>query len=149
MKAPKLFLIALATSGALSTLSAQYDVPQSTPPNADQLPIVNNAAPLASLDAQLGTAVFDQRGAYASAFDEANRQVDAQVARLRSRGLVFAEEASANLASARDQARQAFRDLSLTTEETWATARHNAVNSVRKIQDALADLEKTATQSRG
>ncbi len=141
-------LLALA-AGALSPLSAQYDVPQPTPPGADQPPIVNQAAPLASLDAQLGSAVFDQRGAYASAFDEANRQVDAQVARLRARGLVFAEEASANLATARDQGRQVFRDLSLTTEETWATARHNAVSALRKIQDALEDLEKTSTQPQG
>jgi hypothetical protein len=146
MKAPITSLFALVASGALF---AQYDVPAPRPPNADQAPIVNTEAPLASLDSQLGTAVYDQRGAFASAFDEANRQVDAQVARLRSRGLIFADEASNNLASARDEARSAFRDLSLTTEETWPTARHNAVNALRKIQDALADLEKTATGTQG
>src|SRR4051812_15379172 len=111
MKAPRIFLLTLAaTTGAICTLSAQYDVPQPTPPNADQPPVVSPAAPLASLDSQLTTAVYDQRGAYATAFDEANRQVDVQVARLRARGLVFADEASANLAAARDQARQVFRD---------------------------------------
>src|SRR4051812_1452151 len=83
MKASMISLLALATTGALS-VSAQYDVPQPTPPNADRPPIVNDAAPLASLDMQLGNAVYDQRGAYASAFDEANRQVDVQVARLRA-----------------------------------------------------------------
>jgi hypothetical protein len=148
MKAPMISLLALATTGALATLSAQYDVPQSTPPIAEQAPIVNTEAPVASLDSQLGTAVFDQRGAFASAFDEANRLVDVQVARLRSRGLIFGEEASTNLTSAREEARQAFRDLSLTTEETWPTARHNAVSSLRKIQDALVNLEKTATRPR-
>src|SRR3954462_14832423 len=134
MKAPMITLFALAASGALL---AQYDVPQPTPPNADQPPIVNTDPPLASLDAQLGTAPYAQRGAFASAYDEANRQVDVQVARLRSSGLLFSDPASANLANARDEARQVFRDLSLTTEETWTTARHNAVNAIRKVQDAL------------
>jgi hypothetical protein len=143
MKTPMISLLALAATGALF---AQYDVPEPRPPNADQVPIVNTEAPLASLDAQLGTAVFDQRGAFASAFDEANRQVDVQVAQLRARGLVFADPAAANLANARDEARVVFRDLSLTTEETWQTARHNAINALRKVQDALVDLEKTATR---
>lgn len=140
------FLLLTLAAGAALPLAAQFDVPEPTPPNADQPPIVNRDAPLASLDAQLTTAVFDQRGAFATAYDDANRLVDAQVARLRSQGLIFAPAASANLANARDEARQVFRDLSLTTEETWVTARHNAVTALRKLQDALADLEKTATR---
>src|SRR4051812_34577762 len=128
MKTPMISLFALAATGALL---AQYDVPEPRPPNADQVPVVNTDAPLVSLDAQLGNAVYDQRGAFASAYDEANRQVDVQVARLRTRGLIFTDPASANLANARDEARIVFRDLSLTTEETWQTARHNAVNALR------------------
>jgi hypothetical protein len=149
MKPPLISLLALAVTGALSPLAAQLAVPEPPPPNADQPPVVNTEAPLASLDSQLGTAVYDQRGAYASAFDEANRLVDVQVARLRTRGLVFAPEAVTNLATAREDARQVFRDLSLTTEETWATARHNATGALRRIQDALTDLEKTATRPQG
>lgn len=146
MKTPIISICLLGALAGLSPLAAQLMVPEPTPPNADQPPIVNRDAPLASLDAQLGTAVYDQRGAFATAYDDANRLVDVQVARLRTQGLVFAPEALANLATARDDARQVFRDLSLTTEETWATARHNAVNALRKIQDALVDLEKTATR---
>jgi hypothetical protein len=145
MKIPHLSLLALAAAGAFASLSAQLAVPPAPPANADQPPVINTEAPLASLESQLGSAVFDQRGAFASAYDEANRFVDVQVAQLRARGLIFAEEASANLAAAREQAKQVFRDLSLTTEESWSTARHNAMNAIRKIQVALVDLEKTAT----
>jgi hypothetical protein len=141
------FLAVLALAAGISLpLAAQFDVPEPTPPGADRAPVVDRNAPLASLDAQLGNAVFDQRGAFATAYDEANRLVDVQVARLRSDGLIFAPQAEANLANAREEARQVFRDLSLTTEETWTTARHNGVNALRKIQDALVDLEKTATR---
>lgn len=134
---------------ALSPLVAQLAVPEPPPANVDQPIVVSPNAPLASLDAQLGTAAFDQRGAFAKAFDDANALVDTKVAELRSRGLVFADEASANLESARESARNAFRDLSLTTEETWQTARSNALQSLRRIQDALNDLEKSGTPRQG
>jgi hypothetical protein len=149
MKTPHLSLLALALAGAFATVSAQLAVPPAPPLNADQPPVVSTEAPLASLEAQLGAAIFDQRGAFAAAFDEANRLVDVQVAQLRARGLIFADEASANLAVAREEATQVFRDLSLTTEESWTTARHNAMSALRKIQDALKDLEKTATVPQG
>jgi hypothetical protein len=138
-------LRALLLLGALSPLAAQLIVPEPPPANVDQPIAVSPDAPLASLDQQLGTAVFDQRGAFATAFDEANRLVEVKVAELRSRGLVFADEAVINLEAARDSARGAFRDLSLTTEETWQTARSNALQSLRRIQDSLQDLEKSAT----
>jgi hypothetical protein len=130
---------------ALAPLAAQLAVPEPPPANVEQPIVLNNAAPLASLDTQLGTAVFDQRGNFAKAFDEANALVEGKVAELRSRGLVFADEATANLEAARESARSAFRDLSLTTEETWATARSNALQALRKIQDSLQDHEKSAT----
>jgi hypothetical protein len=145
MKTTTLSLLALAVAGAFVSLPAQLAVPPAPPPNAELPPVISAEAPLLSLESQLGPAVFDQRGAFASAYDEANRLVDVQVAQLRARGLVFAEEASANLSAARDEARQVFRDLSLTTEESWTTARHNAMNALRKVQLALLDLEKTAT----
>lgn len=137
--------LAILTLGALSPLAAQLAVPEPPPLNADQPIAVSSDAPLASLDAQLGIAGFDQRGAFATAYDEANRLVDAKVAELRARGLVFAEEASLNLEASRENARQVFRDLSLTTEETWQNARHNALQALRKIQESLRDLEKSAT----
>lgn len=139
-------ILALAAAGALVRLSAQLAVPEPPPANADQPLVVNTATPLASLEAQLGPAAFDQRGAFATAYDEANRLVDVQVAQLRSRGLIFADEAMANLTVAREDAKQVFRDLSLTTSESWQNARHNAMSALRKIQDALQDLEKSATR---
>jgi hypothetical protein len=145
MKISRSLLPALLTVGALGSLPAQLAVPEPPPANVDQPVIVSPEAPLVSLDAQLGTAAFDQRGNFAKAFDEANALVDTKVAELRSRGLVFADEATTNLEAARESARAAFRDLSLTTEETWATARSNALQALRKIQDSLADLEKSAT----
>jgi hypothetical protein len=149
MKIPHLSLLVLAAAGTFATLSAQLAVPPAPPANAEQPPVINTDAPLTSLETQLGSAIFDQRGAFASAYDEVNRLVDGQVAQLRSRGLVFAEEATANLTVAREQAKQVFRDLSLTTEESWTNARHNAMSALRKIQDALKDLEKTATVPQG
>jgi hypothetical protein len=142
-------LLALLTLGALVSLPAQLAVPEPPPANVDQPIIVSSQAPLASLDAQLGVAAFDQRGSFATAYDEANRLVDGKVAELRSRGLIFADEASTNLEAARENAREKFRDLSLTTEETWQTARTNALQALRKIQDSLKDLEKSATPRQG
>ena len=137
----------LAASG-LVTMLAQLAVPEPPSPNADQPLILNSASPLNSLETQLVWADFDQRGAFATAFDDANRSVDLQFAELRSRGLIFADEATANLATARDEAKQVFRDLSLTTKESWGNARHNAVVSLRKVRDALADLERSAGRPR-
>lgn len=142
MNISRLFLLALL---ALPPLAAQLAVPEPPPANLDQPIVIAPEAPLMSLDAQLGTAAFDQRGAFAKAFDDANALVDVKVAELRSRGLVFADAATANLDAARDSARSAFRDLSLTTEETWQTARSNALQALRKIQESLQDLEKSAT----
>ncbi len=146
MKIPRLALIVLLATLSNSMLPAQLAVPEPPPANAGQPPVVSIEAPLASLESQLGTAQFDQRGAFATAYDEANRLVDIQVAELRSRGLIFAEEATSNLTVAREETKQVFRDLSLTTSESWQSARHNAMLAVRKIQDALKDLEKSATK---
>jgi len=105
--------------------------------------------PFLSLEAQVKNGAFDQRGAFATAFDEANRAIDARVAELRAAGYVFADEAASNLALARDRARQAFRDLSLTTNESWVTARTTTVLAMRNLRGALQDLERTAARTQG
>jgi hypothetical protein len=139
--------LALLSLGTLPVL-AQLAVPEPAPANAD-LPIrLDNAAPLDSLENQLASASFDQRGALATAFDAAVLAVDERVAEFRSQGLELADEALANLATARDDARQAFRDLSLTTEETWQTARHNGVLALRKIRGSIQVLRQTASVPR-
>ncbi len=134
---------------SLASLAAQPMAPvperEKTP---DELAVrLDSAAPLASLESQLASASFDQRGDLAAAFDVVNRSVDERVAALRAEGLVFSPEASDNLESAREYGRQAFRDLSLTTEETWRTGRYVGLVALRKIQNSLAALQRTATPS--
>jgi hypothetical protein len=143
MKSPLLLLLALGAP--LAFAQAPIPEPELPPGLADQPVVLNQTAPLASLETQVRSAGFDQRGAYATAFDEVNRAVETKVSELRSRGLIFADEAETNLAVAREQGRQTFRDLSLTTEETWQTARDNAVSAMRRLRGALEDLEETAT----
>jgi hypothetical protein len=144
MKTNSLLLFALACG---LTASAQQMVPEPEPANLDGPVILSRVAPLASLESQLAGAAFDQRGALATAFDEANLSLDGRAAALRAQGLTAADAAEANLDEARNQARQAFRDLSLTTEETWKAARHNAMSAVRKIRECLEVLDRTATKS--
>jgi hypothetical protein len=148
MKTSLFPLLVLSSGLACLPAAAQMTVPEPTPANVDQPIRLDAAAPLDSLENQLESAAFDQRGAFATAFDDANRAIDERAAALRADGLLPADEAESNLASARDEARQAFRDLSLTTSETWASARHNAVIALRKIRGALEVLQRTATQPR-
>jgi hypothetical protein len=142
------FFIGLLLASSLAAQSFT-PVPEPEKPQAD-LPVrVDPAAPLDSLEEQLKEASFDQRGALATAFDTVNRSVEARVAELRNYGAELDDAASDNLSEARDYGRQAFRDMSLTTEETWQTARHNALMALRKIRNSLQTLQRTAlvTQS--
>jgi hypothetical protein len=132
-----------------NTLAAQSwtPVPEPQNPQAD-LPIrVDTTAPLDSLEEQLKNASFDQRGALAAAFDTVNRSLDSRIAELRTYGAELDDAAAGNLSEARDYGRQVFRDMSLTTEETWQTARHNAVMALRKIRNSLQTLQRTALVS--
>jgi hypothetical protein len=143
MKSPFILIVLLLT---VSLLRAQplMPVPEPQKPQAE-LPVrLDSAAPLDSLEKQLVNASFEQRGDLATAYDVANRSLDARVAELKARGLILSPEAAANLESARDYGRQAFRDLSLTTEETWRGGRHVGVMALRKVQDALEALQRTA-----
>ena len=140
-------LAALACALA-SSLAAQAPVPSPALVDGDQPVVLTSAEPLRSLEEQIEMSGFDRRGALATAYDEANRWVDFRVATLRSQGLDFVDEAEVNLADAREIARNAFRDLSLTTVETWGTAQHNAVMALRRIKASLEDLERTATLPR-
>ncbi len=145
MKKSFLPLLVLLSAGGLSTAFSQAAIPEPELPNVDQPVVLTGADPLASLEEQLNSGPFDRRGAFATAFDEAERTVDARLSEMRARGLVFADEAESNLTLARDGSRQAFRDLSLTTNETWQSARHNAVLALRKLRGSLGALERTAT----
>jgi hypothetical protein len=148
MKHPvPLFLSAAAF--LLNPLGAQpmTPVPEPEKPPGQLAVRLDAAAPLDSLVSQLADGTFDQRGELATAFDVANRSVDVEVAALRSQGLVLSPEALSNLENARDFGRQAFRDLSLTTEETWRNSRHIGLIALRKIEDALAVLRRTAVEA--
>lgn len=136
-------LATLAT--ALVSLSAQAPVPVPALVESDRPVVLAAADPLRSLEEQIEMSGFDRRGTLATAYDEANKWVDVKLAALRGRGLDLVDEAETNLADARDIARNAFRDMSLTTVETWGTAQHNAVMALRRIRASLEDLERTAT----
>ncbi len=134
----------LLLAGSLSAQS-WTPVPPSDNPQAD-LPVrLDPSSPLDSLEEQLKNASFDQRGALATAFDTVNRSVEARVAELRNYGAELNDAATGNLSEARDFGRQTFRDMSLTTEESWQTARHNALMALRKIRNSLETLQRTAT----
>ncbi|MDB6166120.1 MAG: hypothetical protein JWQ83_1260 [Lacunisphaera sp.] len=145
----KLFLpvLLLATTAGFAQTSAP--IPEPAPLVPDQAVVLAANDPVLSLEAQVKNGAFDQRGAFATAFDEVNRTVDVRVAELRAAGYVFADEAANNLALARDRARQAFRDLSLTTNESWVTARTTTVLAMRNLRGALQDLERTAARTQG
>lgn len=146
MKSRLLTLLAACACTGASVAFAQAQIPEPESPATGQPVLLNAQAPLLSLEEQVKVGSFDQRGAFATAFDTANQAIDGQVAALRAQGLVFADEAEANLADARDRARQAFRDLSLTTSETWQSARDNALISLRRIRGAMQDLQRFATR---
>lgn len=119
-------------------------------PTTPQAPVtLNPMSPLQSLEQQAKTASFDQRSAFLTAFDQANQSVDTKVAEIRSRGLVPTDEALTALDDARLAARQTFRDMSLTTVETWDTARTNAVSVLRRLRVALEDVERSTIQPGG
>ena len=140
-------LFLLVTACAFAQTSAP--VPEAAPLNPDQAVVLAASDPLLSLESQVKNGGFDQRGAFATAFDEVNRAVDARIAELRAEGYVFADEAANNVSLARDRARQAFRDLSLTTNESWGTARTTTVLAMRNLRGALQDLERTAARTQG
>jgi hypothetical protein len=133
---------------AATTASAQAPVPQPAGIDSDVPVILPVSDPLRALEDQIKQSDFDRRGALSAAFDEVSSHVDVRLAGLQARGLDLADEAETNLTSARDSARSTFRDLSLTTEETWRTAQENAVAALRRIRGALEDLERTAIASR-
>lgn len=141
------FLLSLpAAAFLLNPLGAQpmTPVPEPDKPPGQLAVRLDAGDPLQSLENQLAYGSFDQRGDLATAFDVVNRSVDGEVAELRSQGLALSPEALGNLESARDFGRQAFRDLSLTTEETWRNGRHIGLVALRKIQDSLDVLRRTA-----
>lgn len=141
----RLFSAAATCAAALLTVSAQSPVPVPALVEGDRPVVLAAADPLRSLEEQIEMSGFDRRGTLATAFDEANEWVGTKLAALRARGLDLVDEAEGNLDVARNIARNAFRDLSLTTEETWGTAQHNAVMALRRIRGSLQDLERTAT----
>lgn len=141
-------LIPLAVLGlTLVSLSAQPRTPVPEPAKPqDELPVqLDPASPLDSLERQLVDASFEQRGDLATAFESASLSVGRQIAELKARGLKLDDAASGNLEEARSFGAQVFRDLSLSTEETWRTSRHNALMALRKIRGTLETVQRTAS----
>lgn len=152
MNRPRLsaLLAAAAFVGCLPSLPAQAQAPVPMPAlvDGDQPVVLSTATPLRSLEEQIEMSGFDRRGALSTAYDQVNQWVDTRLAELRAQGLEFVDEAEVNLEDAREIARNTFRDLSLTTVETWGTAQHNAVMALRRIRASLEDIERTATLPR-
>lgn len=147
MKTPSLFFPAVLVLGSLSAQSwTPVPEPEKTP--GELRIVLDSTAPLDSLEKQLIDASWEQRSDLAHAFDLANRSVRQQVAELNAGGLSSSSAASDNLDEARDFAQQAFRDLSLSTEETWVTSRHNALMALRKVRGSLSTLQRTASVGR-
>lgn len=120
-------------------------VPEPAKPQSELRVQVDPSSPLVSLEKQLVGATFEQRGELATAFDAVALTVSQRVAELRAQGLNLDDAASSNLDEASDFGQQAFRDLSLSTEETWRTSRHNALMALRKIRGTLETLQRTAS----
>ncbi len=137
----------LPTLLVFSSLSAQSWTPLPEPEKTqDELRIViDSESPLDSLEKQLVDASYEQRSDLATAFDQANRSVGHRIAEFNAQGLNLSGAAADNISEARDFGRQAFRDLSLSTEETWQTSRHNALMALRKIRSSLNAAQRTAT----
>jgi hypothetical protein len=131
----------------LGSLAAQpwTPLPEPDKPQSELRVEVDPGSPLVSLEKQLVGATFEQRGELATAFDAVALAVSQRVAELRAQGLNLDAAASSNLDEASDFGQQAFRDLSLSTEETWRTSRHNALMALRKIRGTLETLQRTAT----
>lgn len=143
----KLLLTPALLGLMLVSLPAQSRTPVPEPEKRqDELHVVvDHASPLDSLERQLADASYEQRGALAAAFDTVSRAVRQRVAEMRAQGLDFNDAASGNLDEATNFGGQAFRDLSLSTEETWRTSRHNALMALRKIRGTLETLQRTAS----
>lgn len=150
MNFPRPALLSLAAWLAVALVSAkgQAPVPQPARIDSDAPVVVAGTDPLRLLEEELAASDFDRRGMLASAFDAVNAHVTGRVTTLQAHGLGLVDEAETNLSVAVDIARTTFRDMSLTTEETWRTARDNAILALRRIRGALEDLERTATLPR-
>lgn len=146
MKNHHLFLPAVLGL-TLVSLPAQSRTPVPEPAKPqDELPVrLDPASPLDSLERQLVDASFEQRGELATAFETASLSIRRQIAELKAQGLSLDDAASGNLEEARTFGAQVFRDLSLSTEETWRTSRHNALMALRKIRGTLETVQRTAS----
>lgn len=120
-------------------------VPMPERPQGDLRVQLDADSPLDSLERHLVHASFDQRGELAKAFEQVYLSVRQQISRLGAQGVDLNDEARASLNDANDFGRQAFRNLSLTTEETFHTSQHNALMALRKIRGTLENLHLTAS----
>lgn len=144
---PSLSFLPAVLGLTLGSLSAQpwTPVPEPEKPDSELRVQLDPASPLDSLERELVTATYEQRSNLATAFDTANLSIDYRIAELNAQGLNLDDAATDNLGEARTFARQAFRDMSLSTEETWVTSRHNALMALRKIRGSLDTIRRTAT----
>lgn len=133
-------LVLLLSTFALTTNTDA----QNTPAQTTLSPVVTEPTlPQDTPDAtsvlaeRMRTASYDDRSRLAAAFDGANRQIDVRVGAWRADGMQASAEAETALSRAREETAQKFSDLTQTTEETWETARDNALVSLQKLRGAV------------
>jgi hypothetical protein len=127
-------------------IASGQTVQQPPPPPTPAHPAPSRSAPgsLNALTEKLRSASFAAREEMAAAFTAANADIDTMLSELRAAATPMSGNAEANLSLAREKASERFRDLTLATEETWATARDNASTALQDLKSALELLHKPA-----
>ncbi len=126
--------VSTAASPAVAPLS------DPTPPVSSVTPVMGED-PYAPLVERLKYATYADRDKFGPAYDEADRRVDARLGRLKSVGRVISGKQAEELDSSRQTATEKFRDLSFATEETWNSARDNALASLQKVQGVIEEIQ--------
>jgi hypothetical protein len=129
---------------SIAASPAVAPLPVSTPA-VSSVPAVPEDDLYAPLVEELKYATYADRDKIGPAYDEADRRLDARLGRLKSVGRVISGKQSEELDSARQTAMEKFRDLSLATEETWNSARDNAMASLQKVQGVVEEIQSGKT----
>ena len=139
----KLLLSLVAVLGCGSLALAQSTLaPAPEPVVPHPAPSASSPDSLNKLVDQLRNANFDQRDAMAAAFETANAEVDTRLSEWRAAGTTTDTTAEENLSISREKAVQKIRDMTLSTEETWLTARDTAVTALQDLRKALEYIKR-------
>lgn len=108
--------------------------------------VVTGEDPYATLVEKLKYAMYADRDKFGPDYEEADRRLDARLGRLKSAGRTVSAKQAEELDSARQTATEKFRDLTFATEETWNSARDNALASLQKVQGVIEEIQAGKVQ---